>query len=512
MDFYSFINSKSISEYLREIKYEFNSLEAAWLIYQCKSISLKEKHDAWRQFIQEMPDCKVEKRPNCEPRDSLHGLIQEYILIIESQYELFGKQEANAVYQYRYYCSGDPKWEGDKDVYATIDECWKDIDDYREYDIEAVEISKRYIGSNRTIDVRYKPDGTVMEVDSNVLTDHEFDVIVMSFDGFWFDFPVPFKKGDILIDTTVIGPKTRYSESGPIVMRGVTPWEIEHNKDRKEKGYGDNSDMIIWGYFQNEDGRVYHEVTNNYMDFDYYGGPFDGVHRLLLALSNYLKDEIGLDMLLTAYRKVIMDYVSHDVMLHSWYTEEGLKLAGLFDVVEVNNRRHVHSGLNPRIRFEDNICAKPNYDWSKNQDIYNKCIEIASNYDQPKEMLYVYGNSGCGKTTLLQCMGNKALRLSTPDLLYTTAENFVNDMVEAIKNSDMATFREKYRKLDFLIFEDLQKICGKEASIEEFTNMLNDLISSRAQVVISADRPLGKLDIPETLRSKLSFATQMEMK
>lgn len=338
MDIYSFINSKSISDYLRAINYEFNTLEAAWLIYQCKTISLKEKHDAWKQLIQEMPDCKVEKRPNCEPRESLHELIMEYISIIEKQHELFEKQEVDAVYQYRAYYTGDHEWEEYKDIYATPEECWKEIDEYREYGIEAIEICKRYISSNRTIEVGYMSDGTVMDVDSNALTDHEFDVIVMSFGGMWFDFPVPFKKGDILIDNTIIGPKNRYSESGPIVMLGVTPWEIEHNNDRKEKGYGDNSDMNVWGYFQDDDGRIFREVTHNYMDFDYYEGPFEGPHRLLVALGNYIKEEIGLDLLLSTYRKIIMDEVSYDIMLHGWYTEEGLKLAGLNDVVESNRK------------------------------------------------------------------------------------------------------------------------------------------------------------------------------
>lgn len=331
MDICSFINSKTICDYLREIKYEFSALEAAWLIFHCRSITLRDKHEAWKQLVQEMPDCKVKKRPNCMGRESLFELINEYISIVEKQYELFERHEVDAVYQYRVYCAGSSEWdENYQDVYATINECWKEIDKYREYSIEAVQIRKRYVGINKTIDVSFNPDKTVTDIDSNVLTDSEFDVITKSFDGLWFDFPVPFKKGDILVNKTIIGPRTRSSESGPIVVLGVTPGDIEHNKDKKR--FGDNSDMNVWGYFQEEDGRIFYEVTHNYMDFDYYEGPFVGPQCLLVALGNYIKDKISLELLLSAYRKTIMDEISYDHMLHSWYTGEGLKLAGLSDL------------------------------------------------------------------------------------------------------------------------------------------------------------------------------------
>ena len=150
-----------------------------------------------------------------------------------------------------------------------------------------------------------------------------------NFDEMWFDFPVPFKKGDILVPVHKPGPNYRWSESGPVVMDGITPWQTELNERIQNKIHGDSSDMLVWGFFQDPDGRIYHECEFNYMDYEYYKGQFNGPRRLLIALSNFVKGNIRVELLLTAYRKVIMDEVCDDVMLHSWYSKEELSLAGL---------------------------------------------------------------------------------------------------------------------------------------------------------------------------------------
>ena len=79
MNVYRFINSKDIREHLESIKYPFGSLEAAWIIYQCRFASLEEKHAAWRELIQTMPDCAIEERPNTEAHDSLHRFLAAYM-------------------------------------------------------------------------------------------------------------------------------------------------------------------------------------------------------------------------------------------------------------------------------------------------------------------------------------------------------------------------------------------------------------------------------------------------
>jgi len=79
MDILRFINSTDIREHLRSIRYEFNSLETAWLIYQCHDATIDEKHKAWNELIETMPDCPIEKRLNTVAQDSLHAFLRQYM-------------------------------------------------------------------------------------------------------------------------------------------------------------------------------------------------------------------------------------------------------------------------------------------------------------------------------------------------------------------------------------------------------------------------------------------------
>lgn len=79
MDILRFINSKDIRKHLKDIDYKFNSLEAAWLIYQCHDATIDEKHKAWNELIETMPDCKIEERYFTDPQESLHDYLKKYI-------------------------------------------------------------------------------------------------------------------------------------------------------------------------------------------------------------------------------------------------------------------------------------------------------------------------------------------------------------------------------------------------------------------------------------------------
>ena len=79
MDIFQYINSKDIRAHLESIGYRFNALEAAWLVYQCHTATMKEKHAAWREIIDTMPDIRVEFADEClEPFESLHQLLRDY--------------------------------------------------------------------------------------------------------------------------------------------------------------------------------------------------------------------------------------------------------------------------------------------------------------------------------------------------------------------------------------------------------------------------------------------------
>lgn len=107
---------------------------------------------------------------------------------------------------------------------------------------------------------------------------------------------------------------------------------------------------------------------------------------------------------------------------------------------------------------------------------------------------FVYGRVGLGKTHLLQGTGNEILR-HNPDavVVYITSERFVNEVIESIRTRKMKEFKEKYRRIDCLIVDDIQFFSSKTTSQEEFFHTFNDLFDSGKQIIISSDRPPKEL-------------------
>ena len=105
---------------------------------------------------------------------------------------------------------------------------------------------------------------------------------------------------------------------------------------------------------------------------------------------------------------------------------------------------------------------------------------------------------GLGKTHILHAIGNEILR-NNPSLrvYYTTAENFTNDLIYSIRNSNnnelMKQFREKYRNLDVLMIDDVQFLANRTSSQENLFHIFNDLYTAEKQIILSSDRPIKEL-------------------
>ena len=124
--------------------------------------------------------------------------------------------------------------------------------------------------------------------------------------------------------------------------------------------------------------------------------------------------------------------------------------------------------------------------------------------------LFIYGKPGLGKTHILHAIGNEILR-NNPDLrvYYTTAENFTNDLIYSIRNSNNTEltkqFREKYRNLDVLMIDDVQFLANKNSSQESLFHIFNDLYTAEKQIILSSDRPVKELTyIEDRLTSRFA--------
>ena len=341
MDISSFVNSRDIKKYHRDIGYKYNALEAAWLVSQCHGKTLEEKHQAWHWIIDNMPDMEI---ANCgrwvsEKGDTVHKVLADYMEMEKAFIERFKDASGGWLYTYKSYCRslGNGRssydWEG---FFTSFDNCLKDA-----YETIEAEDSDIVVIERQLPDEGYKAGDVVVDLFGriqSVTTDYSKEdnenryYLGHFFDELWFDFPVPFKRGDIVY----IKNKYHPDEHTPIVLDSILVPSVGDKEEfiKKRREHGDTSDMDIWGYaadveWCNGYNGIYNDTWWNYMDAEYYREELTGFNRLLKPISNWLKGELGDDLvlMLSGYHHIMMEeYLSRTVP--ALYTKEGLKMAG----------------------------------------------------------------------------------------------------------------------------------------------------------------------------------------
>ncbi len=127
---------------------------------------------------------------------------------------------------------------------------------------------------------------------------------------------------------------------------------------------------------------------------------------------------------------------------------------------------------------------------NSNKFAHAAALAVSNNPARLYNPLFIYGGSGLGKTHLLFAIAN-SLRKKYPmfRIVYIKSEDFMNEMVEAVKTSGFTEFRAKYRQADLLLMDDVQFLSGKESLQQEFFHTFESLFQSGKQIVLTSDRP-----------------------
>src|SRR5262245_4325452 len=147
-------------------------------------------------------------------------------------------------------------------------------------------------------------------------------------------------------------------------------------------------------------------------------------------------------------------------------------------------REWLESQLHPRLTFESFVVG------ASNRFTHAAAMAVSERPGEVYNPLFIYGDSGLGKTHILHAVGHEVKRLNPEARVsYVSAERFTNEMIWAIQHGQTLAFRNRYRNVDVLLVDDVQFLAGKESTQEYYFHTFNALLDAHKQIVVTADKP-----------------------
>jgi len=223
--------------------------------------------------------------------------------------------------------------------------------------------------------------------------------------------------------------------------------------------------------------------------------------------NNLLKEiEVIKEGIKKAHKKECEVVIKVEKGIKTQPTETTSEMGPLFEQVknpvDMVREKQQKSGINPKYTFENYIKG------DHNQLAFAIAKTVANKPGEAYKPVFIYSGVGLGKTHLMQAIGNQIIKNQPgTKVLYTTGEQFTNELIDAIQggNKKYGTnhFRNKFRKVDVFLIDDIQFIIGKDKTQEEFFHTFNALYMEEKQIVITSDKPPHEFSkLPDRITSR----------
>lgn len=234
-----------------------------------------------------------------------------------------------------------------------------------------------------------------------------------------------------------------------------------------------------------------------------------------LTTENEFTKNTAISVYQNVLKRGFLENLGFDVNIEISTRQQNMQKNQDEDLAKMDELKKSYSRANYELTFDNFIKGK------SNELAYAFCTAVAekhesSNTSYTKDVfnpLFIYGDSGLGKTHLLKAIAYEIAN-HKPELkvIYTTGENFTNELIKSITEKDTTNFHDKYRNADFLLVDDVQFIAGKESTQEEFFHTFNELYNLGKQIVLTSDIPPSKMKkLEDRMKSRFVLGVQVDV-